>query len=83
MLVYAMGGLKWRVGRPLPFANPRFRSDMDERRDTAIEVEKTRGPLLVISGEDDGVWPSSSMANVVIGRLKLRYEYANSALEVL
>jgi dienelactone hydrolase len=64
----------WTLGgRPLPFANPPFRSDLDERRDTAIEVEKTRGPILVISGEDDGVWPSSSMASVVISRLKLNH----------
>jgi dienelactone hydrolase len=61
------------AGRPLPFANPRSRSQMDERRDTAIEVEKTHGPILVISGEDDGVWSSSSMANAVIGRLKLNH----------
>lgn len=61
------------AGRPLPFANSRFRSDMDERRDTAIEVEKTHGPILVISGEEDGVWSSSSMANVPISRLRLNH----------
>jgi dienelactone hydrolase len=36
----------------------------------AIPVEQTHGPVLLISGEDDGVWPSSVMANAVVSRLK-------------
>jgi hypothetical protein len=39
-------------------------------RDALIEVEKTQGPLLLISGEDDGVWRSSAMADAVVQRLK-------------
>ncbi len=35
-----------------------------------IAVENTQGPILLISGEDDGVWPSSAMANFVMSRLK-------------
>lgn len=35
-----------------------------------IAVENTQGPILLISGEDDGVWPSSAMANAVMSRLK-------------
>jgi dienelactone hydrolase len=36
----------------------------------AIAVEQTHGPILLISGEDDGVWPSSMMADAIAGRLK-------------
>ena len=36
----------------------------------AIAVEDTHGPILVISGENDGVWQSTEMANAVVGRLK-------------
>jgi hypothetical protein len=36
----------------------------------AIAVERTHGPILLISGEDDGVWDSTGMANAVVGRLK-------------
>jgi hypothetical protein len=35
-----------------------------------IEVEKTHGPILLISGEDDRVWQSSSMADSIVARLK-------------
>jgi dienelactone hydrolase len=36
----------------------------------AIEVEKIHGPVLLISGHDDSVWPSEEMANAICGRLK-------------
>jgi dienelactone hydrolase len=35
-----------------------------------IEVERTAGPILLISGEDDRIWESSSMANSIVARLK-------------
>jgi dienelactone hydrolase len=68
------------TGKPLAFALPRFARNPELLRDAAIQVEKTDGPILVISGEDDGVWQSSAMANAVIGRLKQnrfahRYEH--------
>jgi len=41
-----------------------------------IEVEHTQGPVLLISGEEDRVWPSSSMADSVVARLKrLQFAY--------
>jgi dienelactone hydrolase len=61
------------AGRPLPFVMPRLRRDAELQRDAAIEVEKASGPILMISGNDDGVWPSSDMANAVMGRLKLNH----------
>jgi len=34
-----------------------------------IKVEKINGPILLISGKDDEVWPSSQMANMIEDRL--------------
>ena len=36
----------------------------------AIAVERTHGPILLISGQDDGVWNSSEMTEAVVARLK-------------
>ena len=36
----------------------------------AIAVELTKGPILRISGGDDGVWQSSAMTDTVVDRLK-------------
>jgi len=38
--------------------------------EAAIAVEHTHGPILLISGEDDGVWDSTGMADAVVARLK-------------
>jgi dienelactone hydrolase len=59
-------------GRPLAFVVPRLllrRSPEVDMR-AAIPVENTRGPILLISGDDDGVWDSTGMANAVVARLK-------------
>jgi dienelactone hydrolase len=52
----------------------------------SIAVEKSSGPVLLISGTDDQVWPSTRLADMVVARLKasnfpfayvhLRYEGA-------
>ncbi len=34
-----------------------------------IAVERTKGPILLVSGGDDGVWNSSSMTDAVVARL--------------
>jgi len=60
------GGPAWTwSGRPLPYALPRFRTPESE-----IEVERTHGPILMVSGGADGVWHSAEMADEVIARLK-------------
>ena len=70
------GGPAWTwTGRPLAYSLPRFRSPESE-----IQVERTRGPILMISGESDGVWHSWEMADDVVSRLKrhhFEYEFAN------
>jgi len=57
-------------GRPLAFLMPRFAGNAAMARDAAIEVERTHGPVLMISGEDDHLWHSSEMADAVVARLK-------------
>ncbi len=58
-------------GRPLAFVFPRdlLRNPMAAMQ-AAIAVEHTHGPILLISGEDDGVWESTRMAGAVVARLK-------------
>jgi hypothetical protein len=38
--------------------------------DATFAVEQTKGPILRISGGDDGVWQSLAMADAVVDRLK-------------
>ena len=35
-----------------------------------IPVEKINGPILLLSGDDDGMWPASDMAEAMVDRLK-------------
>jgi dienelactone hydrolase len=37
-----------------------------------IPVERTRGPILLISGGDDQMWPSARMAEIAVRRLQRR-----------
>ncbi|HEY8358061.1 MAG TPA: acyl-CoA thioester hydrolase/BAAT C-terminal domain-containing protein, partial [Ramlibacter sp.] len=39
-------------------------------RDTAIPVEKTQGPILMISGDADGLWPATALTRVAERRLQ-------------
>ena len=36
----------------------------------AIPVEKINGPVLLVSGDEDDLWPSTPMANQIMARLK-------------
>ena len=38
-----------------------------------IEVERTGGPILMISGEDDHIWHSRQMSDDVLSRLKRKH----------
>ena len=58
--------------RPVKFWNL-FRSalrDRDAVARAAIPVERTRGPILLISGGDDHVWPAARMAEMLVARLR-------------
>lgn len=50
----------------------RYLINLEDRaaiRDAAIPVERIRCPLLLVSGEDDAMWPSSLMSEMVVERL--------------
>jgi acetyl esterase/lipase len=50
----------------------------DELIQTVIPVEKIRGPLLLISGANDRVWPSAAMADLIMVRLQQhQHPFAN------
>jgi hypothetical protein len=61
-------------GQPLAYVLPGFVRNplamMSASVNASIEVERTHGPVLLISGDDDGVWPSAMMAEAVVARLK-------------
>ncbi len=38
-----------------------------------IAVEKTRGPILLVSGMDDQMWPSSDLADIALRRLQAHH----------
>lgn len=60
--------------RPVKFRNL-FRAALRNREAIAraqIPVERTRGPILLISGGDDHVWPASQMAEMICTRLRAR-----------
>lgn len=58
--------------RPVEFRNL-FRDALRNREaveQAEIPVERTHGPILLISGGDDRVWPAARMAEVIVARLK-------------
>ena len=60
------------TGRPVR-QTPLFLADLAHCRDTAsaeIPVERIAGPVLLLSGRDDQIWPSSMMAERLIKRLR-------------
>ena len=87
-------------GQPLPFLAPdaaAYRPNapmkpifddalakVDARPETEIPVERIHGPVLLISGRDDQLWPSTQMADRVMARLKrakFRHDFAHLAYE--
>ena len=57
--------------RPVMFRNL-FRAGLRNREAVeraAIPVEQIRGPILLISGGDDHVWPAAEMCDVILARL--------------
>jgi len=50
-------------GRPLSFVFPRALRDPIATRDAAIDVEQTHGPILLIAGDDDGVWDANDRSH--------------------
>lgn len=59
----------WR-GQPLSFVPRRHLTDWQAQIEAAIPVEQIHGPVLLIAGEDDGVWPSATMTTEIADRLR-------------
>ncbi len=72
-------GFMWRsavpvavLRQPVMFRNL-FRAGLRNREAIArasIPVERIRGPVLLISGGDDHLWPAAKMSEAIIARLK-------------
>ena len=64
----------WDTVAGIPVAQtPLFLEDLAEFGDTAkaeIPVERINGPVLLLSGKDDQIWPSPLMADRVMDRLR-------------
>ncbi|HYM59303.1 MAG TPA: acyl-CoA thioesterase/bile acid-CoA:amino acid N-acyltransferase family protein [Thermoanaerobaculia bacterium] len=61
----------WTIGgRPIAAMPPTGRRVSLEAELAEIQVERIHGAVLLISGRDDGVWPSSAMAERIVERLK-------------
>lgn len=57
-------------------------ADPDAVRAAEIPVERTCGAILLVSGGEDGVWPSSEMARSIVERLQAnRFAYPYRHLE--
>ena len=57
-------------GRGLAFVPRRMLGARESVPEAAIQVERTHGPILTVSGEDDHVWHSVAMSESVMARLK-------------
>jgi dienelactone hydrolase len=59
-------------GRAVAYT-PFYRSQLRDARAVeraTIPVEKIRGPVQLVSGVDDQMWPSSELADIALGRLE-------------
>jgi dienelactone hydrolase len=43
-------------------------ADIDATRSAEIPVERVKGPIFLVSGEDDAMWPSTPMADIAVRR---------------
>jgi len=57
-------------GQPLNWVAPWRQRDPSIAMRAEIAIEHTHGPILMIGGEDDGVWPSAQMVDEAAARLR-------------
>lgn len=60
-------------GKPLPWIpNPFdiFQARLGQMQKARIPVERTRGPVLLISGDSDQIWPSTQLSQVAMEHLR-------------
>ena len=63
-------------GKPLPWISNPFdilQANTEQFQKAGIPVERTNGPVLLISGDADQVWPSTQLSQIAMDRLG-RYE---------
>ncbi len=83
---YGQSRAAWTYrGMPLPFVTTSLTgfayADPTEREQATIPVEQINGPVLLISGEDDALWPSTKLAQVAMDRLgQYRHPYPDRHL---
>jgi dienelactone hydrolase len=73
-----------RAGEPAALT-PGFRLQLEKATNleaATIPVERTRGPILFISGEADDLWPSTELAEISVRRLRenefpFRFEHSS------
>jgi dienelactone hydrolase len=59
----------WK-GKPLPYVAQRGDPSSEAMMEAEIAVERTNGPILLVSGEDDRLWPAAQMGDAMVARLK-------------
>jgi len=63
---------KLAEGKAINFT-PWFNSVISDRaaiQDAEIPVEKINGPILLISGQDDQIWPSDTFSKIIVEKLR-------------
>lgn len=71
--------LKLLLGKKVAFRESYERGmQVSNKRDTAvIRVEKINGPLFLVAGTEDQVWPATEFADMILSRLKhTEYPYS-------
>ena len=57
---------------------------IDQHKEAIIKVEKINGPILLLSGKEDNIWPAALMSDMIEQRLKendFQYEFENIQYE--
>jgi len=74
----------WATRTPVR-QTPLFLEDLTHFGDTGrveIPVERIHGPVMLLSGVDDQIWPSAMMADRIMGRLhRFGHPYADQSLK--
>jgi len=66
---YGYGSPAWTwKGMPIPFLSDEITRE-DELERVEIQVEKTNGPVLLVSADADEIWPSTRLSRVALDRL--------------
>lgn len=81
----AAAGIRGRPVRVAGLFHPSFDDlNAESVKAATIPVEEIDGPVLLISGKDDGIWPSTALSEIAIHRLKSHnhpYPYEHLAYE--